>query len=129
MLRITMNKSASGAKKYYSEPYYKEGKDVQLDYYAEKNQTIGKWGGSGSLMLELGLDIDKNEFSKLCDNKNPVNGKSLTPRNDKERRVGYDFTFNASKSVSIAYAFADKNDKKEILKAFQYSFASAMSEI
>lgn len=129
MLRITMNKSASGAKKYYSESYYKEGKDVQLDYYAEKNQTIGKWGGSGALMLELGLDIDKNDFSKLCDNKNPINGKSLTPRNDKERRVGYDFTFNASKSVSIAYAFGDENDKKEILKAFQDSVASAMSEI
>ena len=40
-----MNKSAGGAKKYYSEEYYSEGKNSPGDYYSEKEQIIGKWGG------------------------------------------------------------------------------------
>ena len=46
-----------------------------------------------------------------------------------DRTVGYDFTFNASKSVSLAYTFANEHDKKEILSAFQASVRETMQEI
>src|SRR5688572_26724209 len=121
MLRITMNKSASGAKKYFSEEYYYEGVNTQLDYYSEKNQLIGKWGGKATEKLGLQGDIRKDDFANLCDNINPETGKTLTGRNDTDRTVGYDFTFNASKSVSLAYSFGSDADKKEILNAFRES--------
>ena len=132
MLRITMNKSAGGAKKYYSEEYYREGIDGQsneLNYYSEKDQIIGKWGGAGAEKLGLIGDIQKKDFGSLCDNLNPQTGKNLTSRTDTDRTVGYDFTFNASKSVSLAYSFGNENDKKEILKAFQSSVKETMTEI
>ena len=132
MLRITMNKSAGGAKKYYSEEYYSEGIEGQskeLDYYSEKEQFIGKWGGKGAEQLGLTGDIRKKDFADMCDNQNPITGKKLTSRNDTDRTVGYDFTFNASKSVSLAYSFGNETDKKEILKAFQNSVKETMTEI
>lgn len=129
MLRITVNKSASGAKKYYSEPYYNEGQSKQLDYYSEKEQSIGKWGGSAAEKLGLKDEICKSDFAALCDNKRPDNGKTLTGRTDENRRVGYDFTFNASKSVSLAHAFASDDEKKHLLAAFQNSVRDTMVEV
>lgn len=129
MLRITMNKSAGGAKKYYSEEYYREGQSNELEYYSEKNQVIGKWGGKATEKLGLDKNILKKDFADLCDNINPETGNKLTSRNDVDRRVGYDFTFNTSKSVSVAYTFGSEDDKKEILNAFQNSVKETMSEI
>ena len=128
MLRITVNKSASAAKKYYSESYYSEGKTAQ-DYYSEKDQAIGIWHGKAAEQLGLTGDINKGDFASLCDNQIPGTTEQLTERNNKERRVGYDFTFNASKSVSLAYTFANEEDKKAILDAFQQSVTKAMSEV
>lgn len=128
MLRITVNKSASAAKKYYSESYYSEGKSTQ-NYYSEKDQSIGTWGGKAAEKLNLTHAIDKNDFADLCDNLNPKNHEQLTERKNIERRVGYDFTFNASKSISLAYTFGNENDKKEILQAFKDSVKETMSEI
>ncbi len=129
MLRITVNKSAGGAKKYYSEEYYSEGQSAELNYYSEKDQIIGKWGGIGAEKLGLTGDIHKKDFASLCDNENPLTGKTLTGRNDVDRRVGFDFTFNASKSVSLAYSFANDEDKKQILAAFQNSVHETMTDI
>jgi len=71
MLRITMNKSAGGAKKYYCEAYYKEGRSAQMDYYSEKEQAIGRWGRLAAEQLGLTGDISKQDFAALCDNVNP----------------------------------------------------------
>lgn len=128
MLRITVNKSASGAKKYYSEKYYSEGQSRE-NYYSEKDNVIGIWGGKAAEKLGLTGDIDKQDFASLCDNQIPETGEKLTERNNTERRVGYDFTFNASKSVSLAYTFGNEENKKQILKAFRDSVTEAMSQI
>jgi conjugative relaxase-like TrwC/TraI family protein len=97
--------------------------------YSEKDQVIGKWGGKAAVKLGLDENIFKKDFADLCDNINPDTGEKLTSRNDVDRRVGYDLTFNASKSVSLAYSFAREADKKEILQAFQTSVHETMSEV
>ena len=129
MLRITMSKSASGAKKYYSESYYNEGQSKELDYYSEKDQIIGKWGGKAAEKLGLRDGISKSDFAALCDNIRPDNGKTLTGRANSKRTVGYDFTFNASKSISLAHAFGSDEDKRKILNAFQQSVRNTMVEV
>ena len=128
MLRITVNKSAAAAKKYYSELYYSEGQSIQ-SYYAEKDQSSGSWNGKAADKLNLYGNINKDDFASLCDNKIPGTDEQLTNRNNLERRVGYDFTFNASKSVSLAYTFAGENEKKQILQAFRDSVKYVMNEI
>lgn len=129
MLRITMNKSASGAKKYYCEQYYQEGSSAALSYYAGHDETIGRWGGKAAAALGLTGDINRQDFASLCDNLSPLTGKKLTGRNDTDRTVGYDFTFNASKSVSLAYALGSEADKKAILAAFHQSVRETMTEV
>lgn len=129
MLRITMNKSASGAKKYYCEEYYQEGQSAQLDYYSEKDQAIGRWGGKGAAALGLVGDVQKQDFASLCENLKPRTLQTLTGRHDLDRTVGYDFTFNASKSVSLAYALGSEGNKKIILDAFQESVRETMAEV
>jgi len=128
MLRINVNKSATAAKKYYSEKYYSEGKSVQ-SYYSEKDETIGIWGGKAAIKLGLDNDINKNDFASLCDNQFPNNNEQLTERKNVERRVGYDFTFNAPKSISLAYTFGSEEDKKQILEAFRQSVKDTMTEV
>ncbi len=129
MLRITMNKSASGAKKYFCEQYYKEGHGTALNYYSDHNEAIGRWGGKAAELLGLQGDIEKRAFAHLCDNQHPLKPEKLTRRNDTDRTVGYDFTFNASKSVSLAYALGNDDDKRIILASFQQAVKETMTEI
>lgn len=120
MLRITANKSAAGATKYFDEGLSKS------DYYAEKGEIIGKWGGKGAKLLNLQGEVTKKEFEQLAYNKNPVTGEQLTARNSNSRRVGYDFTFDVPKSVSIIYS---QTKDKDILNAFETAVDETMLEI
>lgn len=123
MLRITTNKNSASAKSYYSEGLSKQ------DYYSEKNEIIGKWYGISAAKLELNSEISKQQFSDLCDNLNPSTQEKLTPRNNIERRVGYDFTFDVNKSVTIIQALGTEEQSKEILNAFRSSVHETMTEI
>jgi len=120
MLRITANKSASAAVKYFDEGLSKS------DYYTEKNQVVGKWGGKTASYFGIKGEVSRTEFEKLAHNKNPVTGEQLTARNSSYRRVGYDFTFSVPKSVSIVYS---QTKDRDILKSFETAIDETMSEI
>lgn len=124
-----MSKSASGVKKYYSEEYYREGQSSLGNYYSENDQVIGKWGGKGAEILGLKPEISKADFAALCDNQNPITGSKMTARTDKDRTIGYDFTWNCPKTVSIAFAFGNDADKADILQVFKESVTDAMCEV
>lgn len=59
------------------------------------------WGGKGAERLCLKGEVEWKDFSSLCDNLNPITGKSLTPRTQAERRVLYDFNFHVPKSKCL----------------------------
>ena len=120
MLRITVSKSAAGAVKYFEEGLSKS------DYYAEKGEITGKWHGRTAELLNLKGEVSKKEFELLAYNKNPVTGEQLTARNSDSRRVGYDFTFDVPKSVSIIYS---QTKDKDILNAFDNAVNETMLEI
>lgn len=120
MLRITPNNSAKGASTYYDEGLSKQ------DYYTEKNEIIGNWGGIAADKLGLSGEVTKDDFVSLCYNQNPQDQKQLTARNIDNRTVGYDFTFSVPKSVSIAYSVGQDN---EILEAFRNSVSETMQQI
>lgn len=120
MLRIIANSSESGAKQYYTSGLSK------ADYYVKGQEVIGQWGGKGAELLGLNAPIDRNEFFALCENRNPATGERLTARTNDKRRVGYDFTFNAPKSLSVAYGLT--GDKK-LLAAFREAVAETMAEL
>jgi len=116
MIRITQQNSAKDAKRYYA----------TADYYSEGQELAGSWGGKGASRLGLTGTVDKFSFERMCDNRNPMTGESLTVRTRCERTVGYDFTFSVPKSVSLLYAMSGDQD---ILEAFRAAVDETMREM
>jgi conjugative relaxase-like TrwC/TraI family protein len=73
------------------------------DYYTQKETQAGYWLGEGAQKLGLKLHepVTREAFLKLCDNRDPVTGEKLTQLHLSGRRVFFDFTCSAPKSVSI----------------------------
>ncbi len=91
------------------------------DYYTENLSMRGEWIGNGARRLELQAEVHRDEFMALCANKHPSGGGLLTQKQQSRRtqrnaagddcsvanrRVFYDFTISAPKSVSIAALLA-----------------------
>jgi conjugative relaxase-like TrwC/TraI family protein len=111
MLFITPSTSATEAKDYYTRQL------APSDYYTnDMAEMPGQWHGLGSELLGLKGDVQQKDFFALCDNLNPETGKNLTRNKQAERRVLYDFTFDAPKSVSLAY---ELGGDERVLDAFQ----------
>ena len=117
MLRIHTVTSASNAKNYYA----------AADYYADGQETIGRWGGQLAARLGLAGPVTKDAFDLLCDNRRP-DGSPLTPRTNEERRVGYDFVFSGPKSFSIVEALAGEEERRSLLRAFDQAIVETMRE-
>lgn len=73
------------------------------DYYTEKQSQAGYWIGAGAELLGLqpGTVVTREAFLRLCDNLHPFDGTKLTQVQLKDRRIFFDFTCSAPKSVSI----------------------------
>ena len=120
MLRITPSTSAKGAMEYFTQGL------SQSDYYIDGQEVSGRWGGKGAERLGLHGEVDRESFFALCNNRNPETGEQLTPRNKDNRRVGFDFTFSAPKSLCVLYELSGDG---RILDAFRKSTKETMAEI
>ncbi len=111
---MTMSKAlgAAQAKAYYGSEY----SNSRESYYTEQERVEGEW--SGKLAEELGLEgpIEREAFERLMDGCDPRTGEQLVRHvaskeyvneygekvKTSEHRAGWDATFSAPKSVSIA---------------------------
>lgn len=118
MIRIVQATNAAQAKSYYSDALSRS------DYYMpDMEQEIGGFYG-GKLASRMGLSgkiATKEEFYNLCENLHPLTGAKLTPRTNKDRRVGWDVNFHCPKSFSIVHALSKDNHLMDM-------FCSAVSE-
>jgi conjugative relaxase-like TrwC/TraI family protein len=97
------------------------------DYYLQDAPEIpGQWHGLGGELLGLSGTVDRDRYFALCDNLNPATGKQLTPHTKGNRRILYDFTFDAPKSVSLAYELGQDD---RIMDAFRGAVKDTMSEM
>ncbi len=119
MLRIHNTTSVAAAKSYYTESLSKE------NYYSRDEQVVGLWQGKGAEKIGLGQEVQQQEFDALCENRLP-SGDRLTPRDDANRRVGFDFTFSAPKSVTLLY---EMTGDERILEQHHAAIRSTMQEI
>ncbi len=101
MLRIVQNMSAAGAMSYYTSE----------NYYTDKSELVGIWRGEGAGKLGLSGEIAQDAWNALCQNLHPATGDTLTLRQKEHRRIGYDFTFNAPKSLSLLYGLPHKSPR------------------
>lgn len=116
MLRIHTSTSSPSAKSYFS----------SADYYSQGQELVGLWRGEGAKRLGLGGEIGQAEWDRLCDNRDPATGKSLTMRRKDNRRVGWDFTFDVPKSVSLLYGLTGD---ERLLDAFRASVDETMQDM
>lgn len=108
MLSIGSVKSAGGAAKYYgSDDYYVSG---------EADKPGLEWGGNGSALAGLEGRADGRDFREVLQgthaefgdpgktgpDKEVGDGDGKDPQADTNKRPGWDFTFSAPKSVSVA---------------------------
>ena len=97
------------------------------DYYLKDAPEMpGQWHGLGAELLGLSGTVDQDRYFALCDNLNPATGESLTPHTKGNRRILYDFTFDAPKSVSLAYELGGDD---RVLDAFRGAVKDTMSEM
>lgn len=123
MLRITQTSGGtSGVKNYYS-----KGLETS-DYYTKELDIPARWNGKTAEHLGLSGKVTTEDFYAIIDNKNPITNEQITARNSNSpnKRIGYDFTFNAPKSVSMSLMLG-RDDR--IIKAFNDAVNKTMSEV
>lgn len=105
------------------------GTDLQSEnlvkYYTD--QPVAWHGKTAEMLgLKVGSTVAKVQFSQLLDNINPTTGKRLTLRTNKKRRLYFDVTSSAPKSVSVmALTMGDTR----LIKAHEDATREALKEM
>lgn len=124
MFTVVAQKNLTDAKRYFEEHLSRN------DYYAAQEIHPGQWIGLGAerLGLAAGQEVGSEAFEALCENQHPQTGERLTLRqNEKDnRRVFYDFTCSAPKSVSV---LAVTLDDKRLVTAHEEAVEFAFREL
>ena len=122
MFTAVAHKNLADAEQYFDEHL------AQNDYYAAGEIRPGQWIGAGAERLGLRAEVTRDQFHALCENQNPNDGERLTQRNQKEgqRRVFYDFTCSAPKSVSV---LAVTLDDQRLIEAHEEAARLAFREL
>ena len=122
MFTAVAHKNLTDAEKYFDEHL------AQNDYYAAGEIRPGQWIGAGAKRLGLTVEVTRDQFHALCENQNPNDGERLTQRSQKEgqRRVFYDFTCSAPKSVSV---LAVTLDDQRLIEAHEEAARLAFREL
>jgi conjugative relaxase-like TrwC/TraI family protein len=128
MLAITPSQSENAAAKYFV------GEVGTGDYFTEHGQLPIILHEEGA----IGLGVDgrvgtAKEFVAFVRNRHPDTGEKVTARDAANRRPGYDFTFSATKSFSIAYTYARVTGRDEfadkLLELFRESVGETMAKV
>src|SRR5208337_4358235 len=122
MFTAVAHKNLADAESYFDEHL------AQNDYYAAGEIRPGQWIGAGAERLGLKEAVTRDKFHALCENQNPNDSERLTQRSQKEgqRRVFYDFTCSAPKSVSV---LAVTLDDQRLIEAHEASARVAFREL
>src|SRR5438552_1840119 len=103
--------AAKAAAHYYDEK--------SADYYvrdkAVEQEEAGRWIGEGAKRLELKGGPDKQELQLSL--AGYLEGRRVQNAGEPSRKIGWDMTFSAPKSVSVAWAFANATHRNEIMEA------------
>ena len=136
MMTLSKALAAAQAKGYFEAEYT----STQESYYSEGEVVKGKWFGRQAEAWQLHGEVDSDHFERLCEGQHPLNGNQLvrhvTPHKyenaygqtieTSEHRAGWDATFSAPKSVSLA---ALVGGDERILAAHDRSVDVALNEL
>ena len=95
--------------------YYEHG----ADYYTSHQTNYDKWHGKLAKRLKLSGELSKGQFDAFCQNMS---------EDERRKRIGFDATFSAPKSVSLALAESNER-REELIHIHQTAVARVLSEI
>lgn len=127
MLSITAFKSsssASGVREYLENGVLSDSKGAE-DYYLENGQSPTEMIGGALERLGVSPEHDSLTFEQLFRGQDKE-GNPLTEGKSDTRRPGWDLTFSAPKSVSVAWAVADEGLQRQIETAHDHAVKEAM---
>ena len=85
------------------------------DYYnLGSSATPSQWLGAGAKELGLSGPVERGDHLRTLQGLDPKNGEALVQGAGESRKYGFDLTFSAPKSVSIAWAAGSDYIKKGI---------------
>lgn len=135
---MTLSKAlvAGQAKDYFQAEYT----NTQESYYSEGETVKGKWFGKQAEAWDLQGDVQQEHFDRLCEGQHPLSGEQLVRHvtsnkyeniygevvESSEHRAGWDATFSAPKSVSLA---ALVGGDERILETHDRSVDMALNEL
>ncbi len=97
------------------------------DYYTPGTEPPGYWLGSGASSLGLAGELNKDEFRHLLRGRSPDGTRKLVRNADAERRAGWDLTWSAPKSVSVAWSQADPETRERIEQCLRRAVAAGVA--
>ena len=97
------------------------------DYYTAGSEPPGYWLGSGAGALGLAGEVDKEQFRHLLRGLSPDGDRKLVRNADSERRAGWDLTWSAPKSVSVAWSQADPETRERIEQCLRRAVAAGVA--
>ncbi len=113
----------------HQERYYTELSSQE--YYTSGGEPEGRWSGRGAEQLNLaGASLDAKQLGLLLQGFTP-DGQRRLVRNagGDSRRAGFDLTFNAPKSVSVLFALAAPEHRKQITQAQDAAVRAALEYV
>ncbi len=120
MLSISPPMSGSGKGDYYLNL-------SREDYYLEGGEPPGEWVGRGAEKLGLSGKLDQDEFRNILSGMSPDGNKELVQNAGSEnRQSGWDLTFSAPKSVSVAWSQSEGETRKQIQHAHREAVGKAL---
>lgn len=136
MMTMSTALSAGQAKDYYQAEYT----STQESYYTEDENVKGEWFGKQAEQWGLEGEVDQESFERLCEGQDPRTGLQIVrhvPAKEyenaygemvetSEHRAGWDATFSAPKSVSLA---ALVGGDERITEAHDRSVNTALGEL
>ena len=87
------------------------------DYYTEGGEPPGQWHGRLSGALGLSGNVRPGQLQRLFEGYDPETGEALASNSGELHKAGWDCTFSAPKSVSIAWGLADEDLQEKIADA------------
>src|SRR5690606_1845235 len=110
MMSFKSISSSSQAAKYYESL-------ATEDYYELGGEPAGYWLGQLQSVMYLNGEVQVGELGKLLQGYHPTTNEALASNAGERHKSGWDMTFSAPKSVSVAWALADAETKTAIQNA------------
>src|ERR1700742_3083333 len=122
---LSIGKLGSGQETYYLEKVA-EGAE---DYYSGEGEAEGQWIGAAAADLGLDGKVEPDALTAMLTGRNPVTGEPLGLKSapGREPVPGFDLTFSAPKSVSLAWALGGHPVSGQVIEAHDAAVEAAVS--